>query len=511
MSFGPGKVEGPIGVSDLSANSVTRSQAVLVSAHAGRLVLFVAITSLLGRLLAPADFGFVALVSSLYVVAVEVLDMGTTAVATREIAARPARERDTLTALLALRRLLSGVLFAAVLGLAFSNYVVQDDQRMVLVAAACGLFLQHLYAYQLVFQVRQAYGQAISLGLAGQLGFLLASTAALKFQAGGAVIALLVVAREIVQVLGSRWVAVRMLGYRLRASWLHAGIRPLLKAGWMIGVAGVGYKLATYSGGFILWKIAAPEALASFSAAQRLLVPLADMAWLYVTPLIAAMSVAVSHSAAAFRTQLEGYAKLLLGMSSLAAVAGYFVAPFLLRLLYGEQYASGTWSAVGAFRWLALGNVFALVTPVLVVGEMTQGRVRALMFTSIACLGLNVAGNAWAIPMYGAEGAAMVLFLCEAFVFLVLIARCAARRDARLNGAWAAYLAPAALLGVALSLLADSPVLQLAAACAWAPAALFVIMQLPAQRACRASLATVSAQWRPEPGPLGPSTPGDCR
>ena len=495
----------------MSANSVTKSQLVLVSAHAGRLVLFVAIASLLGRNLAPADFGFVALVTSLYIVALEVLDMGTTAVATREIAAQPARERETLPALLALRRLIATVLSAAVLGLAFSNYVVQNDQRLVLVAAACGLFLLHLYAYQLVFQVRQAYGQAIALGLTGQLGFLLASAAALSFHAGGAMIGLLVVAREIVQVLGSRWVAVRMLGYRLRAPWLHAGIWPLLKTGWMIGVAGVCYKLATYSGGFILWKIATPEALASFSAAQRLLVPMADMAWLFVTPLIASMSVAVSHSAAAFRAQLEGYAKFVLGMSSLVAVAGYFIAPFFLRLLYGEQYASGPLSSVGSFRWLALGYLFALVTPVLVVGEMAQGHVRSLMLTGIACLALNLAGNAWAIPMYGAEGAAMVLCACEAFVFLVLFARCAARGEARLHGAWAVYIAPAALLGVALSLLADSPVLQLAVTCVWVPATLFMLMKLPAQRACRASLSTVSAQWRPEPGPLAPTTQGDSR
>jgi O-antigen/teichoic acid export membrane protein len=484
------------------------SQAILVSAHVTRLALSLAIASLLGRKLAPADFGFVALVSSIYIVAVEILDMGTTAVATREIAAQPARERESLTTLLALRRLLSAAVLVAVIGLAFSDYVERNDHRIVLVAAACGLFLLHLHAYQLVFQVRQAYGQVTAMALATQVGFLLASAAALQVHAGGAVIGLLVVGREFAQVLGSRWVAVRQLGYRLRAPWLKPAIWPLLKAGWMIGVAGLSYKLATYSGGFILWSLAAPEALASFNAAQRLLVPMSDMAWLFAAPLMAAMSGAVTHGEASFRVQLEGYVKLLLVVSTLVAVAGYFLAPFVLRLLYGELYAAGPWSAVGVFRWLALACLFALVSPVLIVGEMARGHAVALLSIGIACLGLNLAGNAWAIPMLGAEGAAIVLASCEAFVLLVLLARSASRRELRFDRSWVAYIAPAALLGVALWLLVDAPLGQLAIACAWAPASLLAIMQLPAQKACRASLAMTSAHWKQRSDKLAPSTSG---
>ena len=191
--------------------------------------------------------------------------------------------------------------------------------------------------------------------------------------------------------------------------------------------------------------------------------------------------------------------------------AGYFVAPFFLRLLYGEVYASGPWSAIGTFRWLALGYSFALVTPVLVVGEMVQGNAMALMLTSTASLGLNLVANAWAIPLHGAQGAATVLFACEAFMFIVLFARCAARGHVRPGAAWVVYLVPAALLGVALQLLADWPVWQLAVACAWAPASLLMTMRLPEQKACRASLATTSAHWKGEPGPFAPSTPGTLR
>ena len=495
----------------MKLNAVTRSQIILLCAQAGRLILYVAVAALLGRRLAPEDFGFVALVSSIYIVAVEILDLGTAAVAIRQIAARPDCERETLATLLALRRLIAALVFVLILGLSFSNYFEHRDQRFVLVGVACGLFLLHLHVYQLVFQLRQAYGQLTVLGLSGQLGFLLLSLAALRMQAGGAVIALLVVTREIVQALGTRWLALRMLGEPLRAPWLPAAMWPLLKSGWMIGMAGVCYKLSTYSGGFMLWELAAPEALASFSAAQRLLVPMADMAWLFVTPLIAALGVAAARDAAMYRLQMEAYAKLLLGASSLVAVAGFSCAPLVLRLLYGEQYASGPWSSVSAFRWLALACVFALVTPLLAVGETSQGRARPLLFTSLACLGLSLAGNIWAIPRYGSEGAAMVLCACEAFVLLALLTRCICRGEARVDPTWAAYLAPATLLGLATWAVSDSPVIQMLVCWVWVPASLLVMARFPAQQARRASLDTATSQWNPQPSAVTSAMPPDSR
>ena len=103
----------------------------------------------------------------------------------------------------------------------------------------------------------------------------------------------------------------------------------------------------------------------------------------------------------------------------------------------------------------------------------------------------------------------MAMFASEACVFLVLLARCVARRDVRLSGLWAFYLVPASLLGMALWLLAGAPVWQLAVACAWVPASLFAITQLPAQRACRASVALTTAQWKRAAPPPGALNVGD--
>jgi O-antigen/teichoic acid export membrane protein len=306
------------------------------------------------------------------------------------------------------------------------------------------------------------------------------------------VIALLVVARESIQAFATRALGVRILGSRLRARLDDPGIAPLFRAGWMIGVAGLAYKLCANAPSFILWEAATPEALASFNAAQRLLAPLGDAAWLFATPLIAAMSRSAAHDAPAVGIQLDGYLKLLMGMSAVVAVAGYFVAPFVLRLLYGELYATGPLSSVASFRWLALGYLFAVVSPVLVVGEMVRGHARALLFAALACLAVNLGANALAIPRHGAQGAAMVFAGTETIFFAVLVARGVARGDVRLATMWPLYLVPALLLAALLCLLEGRPAWQLALACAWGPASLWGMMRLPAQRAARASLAPTS-------------------
>ena len=476
---------------------VARSQTLLALAQACRVLMFIAVTGLLGRLLAPADFAFVALLSGVYVVAMEVLDMGTTAAATRQIAAHPETEGATLASLLALRRWLAGGLLLALLVYAGVSAVTESGQRLVLVLAAFGVYLLHLHGYQLVFQLRQSYGRVLALGLATQAGFLLASAAALKVQAGGAVVGLLVVVREAIMALGSRGLAKGLLGRRVNSSWSDAGMRPLMRSGWMIGVAGVSYKLAVYGGVFWLYRPEAPEVLAPFSAAHRLMVPVVDLAWLVVSPLFVSLGLGLAHSAQAYRAQLTGHATLAIGVSSTLAVAAYFLAPMVIRGLYGEVYATGSESAVEPLRWLALGGLFAWVTPVLVVAETTQGHARVLMWLGLSCLLIAVLGNAWLLPGAGAVGAAQVLCVCECFVFCALLGRFAVRGEVRLNAGWLIYLLPAAALGAVLFALQAWPWWQLLVAAVWLPASMMALSQLPAQRACRDSMAQVSSPWMP--------------
>lgn len=468
-----------------------KHQATVMTGVAGRIVVFVVFTSVLGRSLPPAEFGFVALVCAGFAVATEALDLGSAAAATRRIATDPGVERASLEALLALRRLLGLVLFAVAVVLALGASVSEGERAALLVAAA-GLTVLHLGAYQVAFQVRQSYRRAVTVALLVQLTFGLAVVVAIAAGAGGVGIALLVVALQVVQALAIARVGKSILGYRLRPAWLPGAAADLLRAGWMIGVGGMAYKLSWHAGSFLLWEMAEPAALGTFHAAQRLVSPVGEIAWSFVIPLIAAMTVACAGGR--LRAPLEGYTKMLLAAAGLFAVAGYFLAPVVLALMYGDRYAAGPGAAVGALRWLCLAAAFAMVTSVLVVGELARGHARALLFLGAASLAACVAANLWAIPRHGAAGAAGALALAEGLMLTMLLARASRRADLLPGLGWLAYVAPPGLLAAVLWSLAGSPVLQLAVACAWAPATLWLVLRLPAQAACRAALAAGAAQ-----------------
>lgn len=479
----------------VSAAAVTRSQALLVAAHGLKLLLFVGVTSVLGRRLAVADFAFIYLLGAVYIVSQEILDLGTTAIATRDIAADPARERGSLEALFALRRLIAAVLLAAMLVWAWQAEALATGQRSVLVLAAIGVFLLHLHAYQPVFQVRQAYGGALAVGLGGHGLFLLACLVALAGGAGGVVIGVLIVAREALQALCSRWLAVRMLGYRLHPRGWPPGATALLRAGWILGLAGICYKAALYAGIFLFDPAGPPDEAGAFSAAHRLLVPLADVAWIFVVPLFASMSVALTHDIADFRLQVEAFARLLTGLALLAGVCGVALAPTLLALFYGQGALASSASTRVAFQWLSLGAVFALATPVFVVSETVQGRGRALLAIAGTGLLFSLLGSTWALPRHGAQGAAVVLCLFQGGVWLVLAARALARGEVRLDAGWLGYAAPALLLAALMAALPAGPdsAGYLVLACGGAALSLALLLRLPLQRRCRARLAALPA------------------
>jgi O-antigen/teichoic acid export membrane protein len=124
----------------------------------------------------------------------------------------------------------------------------------------------------------------------------------------------------------------------------------------------------------------------------------------------------------------------------------------------------------------------------------------------LACLALALLGNAWAIPRLGAEGAALVLCLCETAVCLALLGRLLVRRDIRLTAHWLLYGLPALGLLLALVAMQGRPAGQLLLVLAWVPFSAWGLSKLPAQQACRLSMARASAPWSP-PSPSHPFNP----
>jgi O-antigen/teichoic acid export membrane protein len=124
-----------------------------------------------------------------------------------------------------------------------------------------------------------------------------------------------------------------------------------------------------------------------------------------------------------FMTDRRAHKRLMLtgltGSISLALVVGalgYWLAEPLLVLLFGASFAV----AAMPFRILCLGLVFVFAIWTLHATAISVNKERLLLRAALIGLIVNVAINAYAVPHYGASGAATATVVGE-FVSLVVL------------------------------------------------------------------------------------------
>jgi O-antigen/teichoic acid export membrane protein len=110
----------------------------------------------------------------------------------------------------------------------------------------------------------------------------------------------------------------------------------------------------------------------------------------------------------------------LIGSVSLALVVGvlgYWLAEPLLVLLFGANFAV----AAAPFRILCLGLVFVFAIWTLHAAAISINKERLLLRAALIGLVVNVAANAYAVPHYGASGAAAATVIGEFVSLIVLV------------------------------------------------------------------------------------------
>ncbi len=129
-------------------------------------------------------------------------------------------------------------------------------------------------------------------------------------------------------------------------------------------------------------------------------------------------------------------------------VAGFLLAPQLVRLVGGATYAS----SVDVLRVLLIGGWFSSVNIVLGLLIIVSGMQGRMLWLNVGALAVNVVGNLVLIPALGSLGAAVMTTVCEAAVLVV--AAYALRRRLGLSHTaqdWTPVLVGVtALLGVAV-------------------------------------------------------------
>ncbi len=118
-----------------------------------------------------------------------------------------------------------------------------------------------------------------------------------------------------------------------------------------------------------------------------------------------------------FLGHIRSGAVLLSVIGGGVVVGVWLFATPAVSLLYGEEFA-----AAGLATSLAVsGEVLAFGSALLIAVMISVGRQRAYPLITLAGLGVNVAANAFLIPRYSIEGAAVATLGTEALVFAILV------------------------------------------------------------------------------------------
>lgn len=394
------------------------TQVVLLLGAAGQLLVGLALTVLLGRVLGAAEFGVFALVAAGFVFARDATDLGSSAVVAREIVYRPADERRLIEGLLLWRTLLGAALGLGVLGLALQ----QEDalRRSLLLAMALCLAAFGPTAFQAVFQARERQLGPTLLALLGQLAVLLACLLLLRSGPLGLTPAALLVAKEALVLVGLAAMGLQLMrqpprlwpdGAALHATMALVGLwalaalcRHLMGQIELLAVA--------------LWHGSAQ--VGALAAALRPLSPALLLPWLLSPTLVPPLAIAARMAPERGHTLLLQALLLAGGVGALLATAGVLLAPDLMTLLYGGRYDAPALGAASAMRWQAASLLPVPVAAVASAAMLAWRREGWSLAVIALALGLKLLATAALVPTGGLVVATQVGLVAELGLALAL-------------------------------------------------------------------------------------------
>lgn len=188
-----------------------------------------------------------------------------------------------------------------------------------------------------------------------------------------------------------------------------APARPFLAAALPIGAAAVCQQLYFHIDNLFVRTVLGDEACGHYNVAVRVM-SLAIMGGVF------AASAALPWLSRAHHRGELGAA--VLRLTAATAVLGAAISCALLPLrgvvlsLFGDSFTL----ASTALSWLLLAAFLIHVGAPLLTAVVARGEGRAVLYIAAAGLAINIAGNAWLLPIHGMVGAALATVATEAWV-----------------------------------------------------------------------------------------------
>ena len=378
-------------------------------ARLGAITLALISFALVTRYLGVSGFGEYALVLAFLALLVPISDLGLTAIGVRELAAHRDEEETLVGDLLGLRiavALIASVLLVAVSPLFPYSNQVESGLRL----AAVGLFALVLSGLPLiVFQSRQRLELSALVDFVTAAATLLFVIVATRADLGfNALILATVLAGFSAAAVGFAF-ASRLV--RLRPRFDRGRVKTLLGAALPVGVF-LMFSVAQLRIDTVMLSLLKPvEDVGVYGAAYRFLEQALFFPGLFMAAVYPILAALIANRDPGLQLAVDKSLTFLLATAIPLAAGSFVLAPDILRVLAGEDFAE----SAEPMRILAFGAVFAftaaLFSSLLVLFEEQ----RQLLVLVAAAFALNVTLNLILIPPFSYLGAASASLATQTF------------------------------------------------------------------------------------------------
>ncbi len=356
------------------------------------------------RYLGPAGYGSLSFVGSYVMIFSALALFGLESIVVRELVTHPDDERAILGATFLIR--LAAGMAAYLLALALMPLFRHDGATTLLLVAVLGssLVLQAFDATDLWFQSRVLSRYSV---ISRSSAFLVASAVKVCMVLYGASLTAIAAATALETLLAA---VLQVVAHARRSGapiscwrWDRGWSRRLLSGSAPMVLSGMVLMIYLRVDQVMLGALGSQAEVGQYAAAVRIsevwyFVPTAIVSSLF--PGLVALR---SSDPAGFERRLQGLYNLLAFLGYAVALPVTFIAPWLVRILFGAAYQP----AAPLLAVLIWAGLFANLTVVRNAHFIAMEWGRALLFSTSLGAVSNVALNLFLIPRYGAMGAAV--------------------------------------------------------------------------------------------------------
>ncbi|MFN0109139.1 MAG: oligosaccharide flippase family protein [Blastocatellia bacterium] len=385
----------------------------LAGAEIAAKVMTFAAFAYLARVAGPSGFGYIEFAAAVVMCAGLVVEQGFNSYGAREIAKTPERTEALVSEIVLVRLTLAVALYVAVIVFALvftqTSGSAAMQTRLLLVYGLSLLAMPLLL--QWVFQGHDRMQTVAAIQLIRQTIF-----AALVFALvrGAEQVWLVGVAETIGAISAAAfgvWAYRRRLNGRLNFSFSISS--QLLREGATIGMSQIFWVVKMSGATLILGLIASAEDVGYFGGAMRILMALHTFVWLYFFNMLPTLSRAWIAGDGSFAALIARSMRLMVPMALVGAAVWIAVAPMVVRVVYGEQFAT----ASVALQWFAGVCAAAAISGHYRFGLIAAGHQTAEMMTALVGAIAAVILVPVGYSLSGVGGAAAGLFIGEILIW----------------------------------------------------------------------------------------------